>query len=157
MRKILSAMLAASLLLPILFITPASGEITPQTGNCSIASIQFYAGSHQDGSSATYCWRGDNTGDYEMFRYNRVTGNLGPLLDGTYKNDFSTSIFLSEIDSINFYDNPNDQWNVAACTYWGERWVDPQAFVYASGAYTLPAGDTHSFAWTSATSSSGCP
>jgi hypothetical protein len=94
-----------------------------------------------------------------MEAYGLVHNNLGPDYAGAYQNDYNILFDLSGINSVSYWDNPNDTIQANVCTYYVTSYRQTQALIHTNGSYNLPysAGtlygysryDISSFKWTS--------
>ena len=153
MRKLLSALLCAALLFLPALAAPLATSAT-YGGDCGRAYVRFWDNTNWTGASAKYCWYGIGGGDSNM-RYYDTVPNLGPLYNGEYVFDFSTSDFLSGIGSATFYNNPNDGLVSNLCIYYGTNFATPMTRLYAGGNYNGFA-DMGSVKWTQVGNVSDC-
>lgn len=153
-RKIFAALLCVSLLFPIVATAPAA--TATYGGDCPRAYARFWENYNFTGASVKYCWYGVNNGDTNMSSYDS-TPNLGPLYNGNYAFDFEPSDFLSGIDAVTFYTNPNDGLTSNLCLYWSRNFETPATRLYASGNYSaIAVGDIQSMKWTQVSSVNDC-
>ena len=154
MRKFLSALLIAALLLVPAFAVPLTASSATYGGDCGRAHVYFWSGWNQTGSVVKYCWYGIGGGDANMVK-NSTGPDLGPLWNGTYAYDFDASDIRSGIAGVTFYNNPSDALVSNLCVYYDTNFGTPMTRFYAGGNYNFQT-EPHSMRWTTATSIGGC-
>lgn len=154
----ITALLAVALLFPIIAAPVAA------TGTCGNGHIIFYQWKDFTGKSIKYCY---GVSDAEMDFYGAYTNNLGPDVNGAYKNDFNSNAAWSGIRSIHFYDPTSDSRQANVCLYYVQNFAsggigDVMSLVHSTGYYVLPdpnvlvKTDLSSFRWTTVTSVHDC-
>ena len=120
-------------------------------GDCNSGYIRWWQYGDETGQSALYCYNAhDSNMDKSYVGVFEPIRNLGPLYDGSYKQDFVPRSNLdSGIRGAQFYDNPNDNLNVNICVFaetdFGNGWIWG-AYIHSTGLYSL-AGMNSATGW----------
>lgn len=88
------------------------------TGNCTTAKVTFYQNANYGGETRTYCYLGLDAGDTNIETESTSTP-MGPLSDGTFKNDWDHGEFGSGVSSMWFWESTTDPIDLRLCVYYG--------------------------------------
>lgn len=87
------------------------------TGNCTTAKVTFYEHADYGGATRTYCYVGLDAGDTNIETETTSTP-MGPLIDGTFKNDWDSTEFGSGVSSMWFWESTTDAIDLRLCVYY---------------------------------------
>lgn len=123
MKRLLSILSALALLAGMSVAAPLS---VSATGTCSTATVEFFENENLTGASRIFCY-GVNDSNIE----GEQGLVMGPLNNGTYKDDFDTSETQSSALSALYNDNGS---SVRVCFYTGKNYSGNSSYLTATGA-----------------------
>jgi hypothetical protein len=152
LKKFMTLFAALAIVISGLGFAHVTAPAAEATGNCTTGYVVWYKDTQQGGYSRKFCY-GVNDPDIESEPIPQSM-LMGPLADGTYKDDFDALGASSGISSMWIYDNPNDGTAVNVCFYYGQDYREAAGWL-GNGGYSfniLQNDAIGSFKFTSATS-----